>query len=155
LLAPFGCSLFFHDKGDSPAPEDVVKVNIRAEKVGDLGFVKALPKGVTGVILVSQDNTKANVPIITPVSVDPLTQAAQPINLCAPTSELECDVVTSSDALMRTLSATNTDAVGYCKVGAKIYQCHTAGPNIGKRRWHQSPDSNAHYQCESLCKPPR
>jgi hypothetical protein len=145
LLAAFGCSFFFYEEEDSSAPEDVVKVSTRPDKLPPQGFERTLPKDVTGVILVSVDNDK--VPIVTAI-----TPKGAPINLCGSPPTTECELVTSPDALVRMLatSTSSTDNPGTCTAGSKVYSCHTAGINKNKRKWHQSPDRNVHYQCGNV-----
>ena len=163
LIAGFGCSFF--DDEDSPAPEDIVRVSTAADKLPELG--KLLPEDVTGVLLIRKGKNESESPIITP-----LTRDGEPKNLCG-SSDSECELVTSPDALLRmvgtianaasitlrmlstspntsTASTTTTDSPGTCKVRDRRYDCHKTGIHKNKRNWHQSPDTAIHRQCGSI-----
>jgi hypothetical protein len=141
LVAAFGCSLLLFDDVHSPERENIVRVSIASDKLPPGPIERdRLPKGVTGIIFVSQGSG----PILTPV-----TPQGEPMSLCGSPSEPECTLVTSPQALL--LAVSGDSSTGRCLVGTYYRSCHKDGPYRNKWYWHAEPDNKIHKDCPAGC----
>ena len=152
LLAAVGCSFLFFNHED--APEDLVKVSNIPDRLPlpseRAALEKSLPKGVTGIILVSEIKNTSEGPIITAI-----TRKGDPINLCGSKSKTECTLATTAGALAQIVSGpTNSEeanTIGSCEVGTVSRSCHKDGNYQNKWAWHRTPDRKNHSDCPSGC----
>ena len=142
LLAAVGCSyLFFNDAHSS---EDAVNVSIAPDKlpVNKADFANSLPKGVTGVILVSQSKNESDGPVITAIS-----PKGETINLCASAAKPECKLLTTANGLPRLVIG--TEDMGLCDTSTRT--CHKDGTHAGKYYHHKGTDVRKRASCPDSC----